>query len=344
MPFVKDVVTHKSISVVGLEKNTGKTETLNYVLKRLRTSQKQIAITSIGLDGERIDSVTQTQKPEIVVSKGVIFVTSEKHFFEKRLTAEILDVSNHRTAMGRLVIAKALSEGKVILSGPSDTVGVRKLISNLSKWDVDTTIVDGALSRLSLASPAVTDAMILATGAALSANIPQLVRKTLFVKQLIELEPVDAELSEQLQALKSGIWAIDKENRLHDLDIQSVFMIDKSERDIFEFGTRLYVAGAVSDKLINCLRTHKRPVELIIHDFSKVFASQLNFDAFLQGGNTMKSLFKNKLIAVTINPLAPNGLMLNTETLQKALEEELNIPVYDVMELQKNDSSLKFRE
>ena len=344
MPFVKNVVAHKSVSVIGLEKNTGKTETLNYVLKRLKTTDKQIAITSIGLDGERVDSVTQTQKPEIIVSKGVIFVTSEKHYFEKQLTAEILDVSNHTTAMGRLVTARALSEGKVILSGPSDTASVKRLITSLGKWNVDTTIVDGALSRLSLASPAVTDAMILATGAALSANIPQLVRKTLFVKQLIELEPVDAELSEQLQLLKSGIWAIDKENKIHDLDIQSVFMIDKSERDIFEFGTKLYVAGAVSDKLINCLRSHKRPVELIIHDFSKVFATQLNFDSFLQGGNTMKSLFKNKLIAVTINPLAPNGLMLNTVTLQKALQEALHIPIYDVMELQKNDASLNLRE
>lgn len=339
MPFVKNVVAHKSVSVIGLEKNTGKTETLNYVLKRLRTTNKQIAITSIGLDGERVDSVTQTQKPEIMVSKGVIFITSEKHFFEKQLTAEILDVSNQTTAMGRLVTARALSLGKVILSGPSDTASVKRLISNLSTWDVDTTIVDGALSRLSLASPAVTDAMILATGAALSANIPQLVRKTRFVQQLIELEPIEGALSEQLQQLKSGIWAIDKDNKIHDLDIQSVFMIDKSKRDIFEFGTRLFVAGAVSDKLINCLRTHKKPMELIIHDFSKVFASQLNFNSFLQSGNTMKSLYKNKLIAVTINPLAPNGLMLNTETLQKALEEALNIPVYDVMELQKNDKA-----
>ena len=87
------------------------------------------------------------------------------------------------------------------------------------------------------------------------------------------------------------------------------------------------------------MRAYKKPVELIIHDFSKVFATQLNFNAFLQGGNTMKSLFKNKLIAVTINPLAPNGLMLNTQTLQHALEEALNIPVYDVMELQKNDKA-----
>jgi len=339
MPFVQNVVAYKSVSVIGLEKNTGKTETLNYVLKRLKTTKKQIAITSIGIDGERVDNVTHTQKPEIVVSKGVIFITSEKHYFEKQLTAEILDVSNHRTAMGRLVTARALSDGKVILSGPSDTKSVKRLIRSLEKWNVDTTIVDGALSRLSLASPAVTDAMILATGAALSANIAQLVRKTRFVKQLIELESVDEALSEQLQEKKSGLWAIDKNNKIHDLDIQSVFMIDQSDKDIFEFGTRLFVAGAVSDKLINCMRAHKKPVELIIHDFSKVFATQLNFNAFLQGENSMKSLFKNKLITVTINPLAPNGLMLNTQTLQHALEEALNIPVYDVMELQKNDKA-----
>ena len=146
MPFVKNVVAHKSVSVIGLEKNTGKTETLNYVLKRLKTTKKQIAITSIGLDGERVDNVTHTQKPEIIVTKGVIFVTSEKHFFEKQLTAEILDVSNHRTAMGRLITARALSEGKVILSGPSDTASVKRLICSLKKWNVDTTIEIGRAS------------------------------------------------------------------------------------------------------------------------------------------------------------------------------------------------------
>ena len=335
MPFVKDVVAYKSVSVVGLEKNTGKTETLNYVLKRLRSSTKQIAITSIGLDGEKTDNVTQGQKPEIIISRGIIFVTSEKHYIEKKLTAEILDVSEQRTALGRLLTAKALSDGKVILSGPSDTEGVRKLINDLKKWNVDTTIVDGALSRLSLASPTVTDAMILATGAALSANIQQLVRKTSYVKQLIELESVDVASTEKLKTLRRGMWAIDENNKVHDLDIESVFLIDKRERDIFEFGTRLYVAGAVNDKLINYLSMHKSPVELIIHDFSKVFASQVSFDAFLQGGNRMKCLYSNKLIAVTINPLAPNGMILNTAKLQKAMEETLNIPVYDVVELQK---------
>ena len=36
MPFIEDILKHKSLSIVGLEKNTGKTECLNYVLSRLK--------------------------------------------------------------------------------------------------------------------------------------------------------------------------------------------------------------------------------------------------------------------------------------------------------------------
>ena len=35
MPFVSDIVKYDSLSIVGLEKNTGKTEALNYILRRL---------------------------------------------------------------------------------------------------------------------------------------------------------------------------------------------------------------------------------------------------------------------------------------------------------------------
>ena len=60
MPFIEDILKYKSISFVGMEKNAGKTQTLNYVLSRLRTFSKTIAITSIGVDGETTDIVTLT--------------------------------------------------------------------------------------------------------------------------------------------------------------------------------------------------------------------------------------------------------------------------------------------
>ncbi|HPV57604.1 MAG TPA: hypothetical protein PKW61_10790, partial [Tenuifilaceae bacterium] len=222
MPFIDDVLTYKSLSIVGLEKNTGKTECLNYVLGRLKDMDKRIALTSIGIDGESRDIVTNTQKPEIRIYKGMIFISAEKHYLQRRITSEILDVSNIHTSLGRLVIAKAISSDKVLLSGPPDTHCLKAIIAEMNSYNVDLTIVDGALSRLSLASPAVTEGMVLATGAAYSANIPELVRKTKYVVDLINLPEVEPELKRKLDFVESGIFAVDAESNLHDLNVQSV--------------------------------------------------------------------------------------------------------------------------
>lgn len=64
--------------------------------------------------------------------------------------------------------------------------------------------MDGALSRLSLASPAVTEAMILATGAAVAGNIPELVRKTKYVYELIGIEEIEDALRTRLDPLTQG--------------------------------------------------------------------------------------------------------------------------------------------
>lgn len=330
LPFITDILSQRSVSIVGLEKNTGKTETLNYILNRLQAEDMPMAITSIGVDGEQIDSVTQTSKPEITLPKNMVFVTSEQHYFQKKVFADILDVSERHTALGRLVTARALMSGKVLLSGPADTAGIKEVINRMKSFGVKTTLVDGALSRLSLASPTVTDAMILATGAVVSANLKELVRKTLYVKQLIDLKCVEPELADKLIPLEKGLWAIDDDGVIHDLEIPSVFLLDKNDKDVMRFGSKLYVSGAVSDKLLQFLKSQKQQVELIIRDFSKMFASKLAYDAFIKSGHSVKTVTKNKLIAVTVNPVSPSGVRLDSIRLQEAMREALQVPVYDV--------------
>lgn len=87
---------YRSLAIVGLEKNTGKTECLNYLLRQIGKMDGQFALTSIGIDGESRDQVCQTPKPEIEVPEGMIFVTSEKHYRQKRLIAEVLDISERQ--------------------------------------------------------------------------------------------------------------------------------------------------------------------------------------------------------------------------------------------------------
>ena len=119
MGFVDDISDYRSLAIVGLEKNTGKTECLNYILRRIKDSADRFALTSIGIDGENRDQVCQTPKPEIIVPEGMIFVTSEKHYRERRLVAEIMEIDDHRTALGRLVIARACGYCRVEKSDPA---------------------------------------------------------------------------------------------------------------------------------------------------------------------------------------------------------------------------------
>ena len=52
--------------------------------------------------------------------------------------------------------------------------------------------------------------------------------------------------------------------------------------------------------------------------------------AFTRKGGVLRVLHRSQLLAVTINPQAPSGLVLDSQQLQQAMEESLKLPVYDV--------------
>ncbi len=333
MPFVRDILNHNSLSIVGLEKNTGKTVCLNYILKRLNELGTHVGVTSIGVDGEQIDSVFATAKPEVVLYEGTHFITSEQHYM-KRQTVSILEyVDSHRTALGPLVTARVLVRGKALLSGAATTGILRTQIEQLGSMGVDLTIVDGALSRLSLASPTVTEAMILATGAAVSANVKQLVSKTKFLHNLILLDEVDSDLRERLSVIPSGLWAVDDDGLPHDLGIASVFLIDRSEQDILRYGKTLFASGAVSDRLLRILAAKEKGITLIARDFTKLFITPEAYVEFTRRDGRLMVLQRSKLIAVTLNPTSPQGFLLDSASTCHALADALQTPVYDVKKI-----------
>lgn len=334
MPFVADILNYRSLSIVGLEKNTGKTVCLNYILRRLNEMGVHVGVTSIGVDGEQVDSVFATAKPEITLYRGTHFITSEKHYLMRQAVSNIVAVDSRRTSLGVLVTAQVLIPGKVLLSGAATTAALRGQIRDFEAMGIDLTIVDGALSRLSLASPTVTDALILATGAAVSANVKQLVLKTRHLHRLINLDEVEESLQNTLNNIETGIWAIDSEEQVHDLGITSVFLIDRSENDILRFGKRLFAAGAVSDRLLKILCTKGRDITLIVRDFTKLFITPETYNAYLRAGNRLMVLQRSKLIAVTLNPTSPQGFLLDSKSTCDALSEALQTPVYDVMKIE----------
>ena len=333
MPFVENIRNYRSLSIVGLEKNTGKTVCLNYLLGRLDKLGISTAVTSIGVDGEQVDSVYATAKPEVTLYEKMLFVTSEQHYFQRRLVSNILSVGEQRTALGRLVTAQVLCTGKALLSGAATTGLLRQQINQFKKRDVQLTVVDGALSRLSLASPTVTDAMILATGAAVSPNIQQLISKTRFVYRLINLPEVSEELRAKLSMVTSGIWAVDSDNEIHDLGIASVFLLGRKQQDLFQYGTTLFASGAVSDHLLKYLsaQSHIRETVLIVRDFTKLFLTPEIYAEYTRRGGKLLVLQRSNVVALCLNPTSPQGYTLNSAEACRQLTDALGCPVYDVM-------------
>lgn len=340
MPFIKQLIQYGSLSIVGLEKNTGKTACLNYILQRLPMENIRMAVSSVGIDGESTDQVTQTAKPEILLREGMLFTTSEKHFRQRRLSAEVLAVSDEQTALGRLVTARAVTRGKVLLSGPSSSSALSRWMQELkSRHQVDLCIIDGALSRMSLASPAVSESMILTTGAALTLNAQELIRRTAFAVALIQLP-----LSTLAPLFPEGDWphgicVVDKAGEIQPTAMQSAFNSGMVQLDAWKNAQAVFFPGALTDRSLKAILAQglDHRLEVIVKDFTRIFISPQTHQLFLKAGGQIRVLKRSQLLAVCLNPLAPSGYSLNSEKICNELSGKIQLPVYDI---KRNDYSV----
>lgn len=332
MSFINRVLPCKTLSITGMAKNTGKTVALNYLLEQLRLHGKTVAVTSIGIDGEKTDQVTQTEKPEIELCEGTIFVTSEYHYRQRLLLSEIIDLSNDSTSLGRLVTARVLQAGKVILSGPATTGGVRKVLAQMERYGVDMTIVDGALSRKSHASPAITDGLILSTGAAIAPDLNTIVKKTAELHDLMQLPEYETEYAEELMQIENGIFAL-TDDGYQSLNIPSSLLSEKYKAELFSYGNKLFISGILTDMMLNFLRMQPEVKDsvVIVKDFTKIFVTPMNLKLFLSKGGNLRVLKRPNLLAVTVNPVAPSGFTLPSQVLVNAMKGVFDVEVVDVM-------------
>ncbi|MBR8729435.1 hypothetical protein [Porphyromonas levii] len=343
MPFIDKVLGLKSLSIVGTAKNTGKTETLNYILKRLASvaPERTIGLTSIGLEGERRDQVTQTEKPEITLRTGSLFVTAESYYRQKELSAEVLGVERrYTTSTGRLIYARVKGRGKVLIAGPPTTQGLRKVVDEMTNIGADLAIIDGALSRKSLASPVVAEGLVLATGAALSAQPDHLIQQTKHLVAQIRLpELPNRMLAARLEQANNGIRVVTKDGEVVDPGFTSALLPALWEDSKWREGRGLlFISGSVHDTLLDRVRQSSMFDGLIIRDFTRLFVSGRAMRSFLDSGKELFCLNKAQLLAVTFNPQSPSGFRMHSKEMCDRLSQELGLPVYDIKKVDESIS------
>lgn len=335
--ILENLINYRTVSIIGMDKNVGKTTVLNYILGEAR-GKITLGLTSIGFDGEEKDLVTGTDKPPIYIESGTLVATAKGCLFKGDITKEIIKTTNINTPMGEVIIAKALSDGFVELGGASINSSMKAVCSDLINYGSSLVLVDGALGRKTTASPAVTEGCVLATGASLHRSIDKVVEKTKFSVKLLSLEKEEDEeilrlINNEFSLIRIGMVYKDKSVK----QLSSVTALDTAKEiveNLNENVSHVLVRGVITDKLIEDIlkSTDKfKKVIFLIEDGSKLFVSEEVLYKFEKMGGRLKAISSINLICVTCNPKSPFGYEFDKDVFLEKLRESLPLPIYDVI-------------
>lgn len=336
MGLLYDLSTkYKTLSIVGMAKNAGKTTALNYLIEEADDEGIRLGITSTGRDGETQDLVTGTEKPKVFLYEDTIVSVPTQLYDLAEAGLEILKKSDYRTSIGDILLCRVADNGYVQIAGPVAAAHTKKMCHEMFQMGCELILIDGAIDRKSIASPETSDAIILSTGAVLSRNMKKVIEDTAYIVELYGIPELEECKARQLitENMDNDKIMIIKKDQIEILDLVtglgSSRFIDEAIDDDTDY---VYIPGAFTNSVIADINPSKlKRVNFVIKDPTKVFINQMDWGKLRKRKfkvNVMKNI---KVAAVTVNPIAPSGYSFDHKVLRDAMQKALpDIPVIDV--------------
>ncbi len=327
------------LSLIGLSKNVGKTTTTNHLLETLISERlyrpEELALTSLGLDGEATDALTGLPKPRYAPQAGVLVATTAKLLQQAEsegVLIERLQQLPGRTALGPVILARILRPGHIIIAGPTLLRDLRSSLNQFRVLGAHLGIVDGAINRLGVAASNITDACILCTGASAGATPELVARRTANVLARLSIQQtqwIDAYRKHTLSA------------RLYMLNAGSEDTLECFSNAIEPTSEACWVAthmqthqepifvlhGALTEELSRALLVHLPAknslshAELIVEDSTKIFCHSVVLQRLSARGLDIRVADPVHILAMTINPYAPEYACSSQQLLDALLKE-----------------------
>ncbi len=151
----------RRLALVGLAKNTGKTETLAAILAEHAAAGRPVGVTSIGRDGEAHDVIdARIDKPRAAPRGGQPRGDHRRTAARERRRARAAAAQTGvRTPLGEVVVARLSEQGTVEVAGPSAAADVRAVSEAMVELGAEQVLIDGAIDRRAASSPAVADGL-----------------------------------------------------------------------------------------------------------------------------------------------------------------------------------------
>ena len=314
----------RRVALVGLAKNTGKTETLAAIIAETTAAGRAVAVTSIGRDGEEHDVIdARISKPRVRLEAGSLVASTGPLLHGSPARHERLLQTGIRTPLGEVLIARFSEPGTVEVAGPSAAADVRAVGEAMLELGAEQVLIDGAIDRRAASSPAVADGLVMATGAVLAADIERVVAHTSDAVDLVRLsrsearDPTPVPRSVVLSGDPAEISALVRERGL-----QSSFIVE----------------GALSERFLEGLLGARREragreLRVIAADPTKVFLSRRGPRWYARQGVCIEVQQTIELKAITVNPVAPQSHRFDSRQLRERIEAAVaDVPVYDVLD------------
>jgi hypothetical protein len=333
------------LAVVGLAKNTGKTETLGVILRELAERELLVGVTSIGRDGEARDAIdSQIEKPSVWLCAGSLVASTDALLRASGIPCELLEDTGIRTPLGRVLIARVVAGGAIEVAGPSTAQEVRRVADAMLAHGAHQVMVDGAIDRRAASSPSVCDGVVMATGAVLSGDMEGVVTETRKAVELIRLPEVEDERLRVLAAARQDSFLVG-DGASDPVPLHPRFALTSTAQEITGLlranpqSDQLVVRGAVCEpflrELLGAMRG--RAVELVVENATKVFLGGHGIEWYRAQGLTISVLASIRLLALTVNPCAPRSHSFESRRLRWLLEEAIpGVPVLDVRDQMSN--------
>jgi len=335
----------RRVALVGLAKNTGKTQTLGAILAEHAAAGVTVGVTSIGRDGEEHDVIdARIQKPRIDLRKGTLVATTAGLLRASGLAHERLRQTGLRTPLGEVVVARLADAGIVEVAGPGAAADVRAVSEAMEQLGAERVLIDGAIDRRAASSPEVADGLVIATGAVLGRDLAQVVASTANAVELVRLPraaSVDARAWDGPEQTAREPAAGDYDGTLL---LSRRLLLAAEPEQIAELLRRhpradtLLVRGALSERFLEGLlgaRVERagRELRIVAADPTKVFLSRRGPDWYRRQGIAIEVLRTIELKAITVNPLSPQSHSFDSAELRGLIRDAVaDVAVVDVLD------------